>query len=399
QEIPRQLRLRNIGGMVIVDFIDMDSRKDQQQVLEAFQRSLEEDRAKPQIGQLSDLGLVELTRRRQGQSLRELFTRPCTSCHTHGVIPALELGPPEDRRIIAFRSKEEESVSRKNRGRNRSQPLKSATAVSGRVMPSHVESELDEVPEELELISDIESELDDVPEEILEMMPEDLLDARAQGKQPAKQVSFDDDDEDDDGDTAGGAGAQDSHGTIEIRSDVFQPKKALYEERIVETEEESTTDLASDLAKSVSAVESVYQELDLFSAEETEFASATAEPEVEKAAAAPITYEVESPYEAEVDPVTGIYRLKTKTAEDEAESGVDGSSAISLGLDQGVPVLDTSEAVSFGESTDYTPNFTLAREESAKESVSQLTLPAFSSLEASESDFGSQSSEGRDDNE
>lgn len=404
QEIPRQLRLRNIGGMVIVDFIDMDSRKDQQQVLEAFQRSLEEDRAKPQIGQLSDLGLVELTRRRQGQSLRELFTRPCTSCHTHGVIPALELGPPEDRRIIAFRSKEEESVSRKNRGRNRSQPLKSATAVSGRVMPSHVESELDEVPEELELISDIESELDDVPEEILEMMPEDLLDARAQGKQPAKQVSFDDDDEDDDGDTAGGAGAQDSHGTIEIRSDVFQPKKALYEERIVETEEESTTDLASDLAKSVSAVESVYQELDLFSAEETEFASATAAPEVEsevvsEAAAAPITYEVESPYEAEVDPVTGIYRLKTKTAEDEAESGVDGNSAISLGLDQGVPVLDTSEAVSFGESTDYTPNFTLAREESAKESVSQLTLPAFSSLEASESDFGSQSSEGRDDNE
>jgi len=43
QEIPRQLRLRNIGGMVIVDFIDMDSRKDQQQVLEAFQRALEED--------------------------------------------------------------------------------------------------------------------------------------------------------------------------------------------------------------------------------------------------------------------------------------------------------------------------------------------------------------------
>ena len=120
---------------------------------------------------------------------------------------------------------------------------------------------------------------------------------------------------------------------------------------------------------------------------------------VSEAAAAPITYEVESPYEAEVDPVTGIYRLKTKTAEDEAESGVDASSAISLGLDQGVPVLDTSEAVGFGESNDYTPNFTLAREESAKESVSQLTLPAFSSLEASESDFGSQSSEGRDDNE
>lgn len=70
QEIPRQLRLRNIGGIVIVDFIDMESRKDQQMVLEVFQRYLEDDRAKPQIGQLSDLGLVELTRRRQGQSLR-----------------------------------------------------------------------------------------------------------------------------------------------------------------------------------------------------------------------------------------------------------------------------------------------------------------------------------------
>src|SRR5439155_2498853 len=60
QEIPRQLRLRNIGGMVIVDFIDMDSRKDQQQVLEAFQRALEDDRAKPQIVQRSDFGLLEL---------------------------------------------------------------------------------------------------------------------------------------------------------------------------------------------------------------------------------------------------------------------------------------------------------------------------------------------------
>ena len=84
QEIPRQLRLRNIGGMVIVDFIDMDSRKDQQQVLEVFQRVLEEDRAKPQVGQLSDLGLVELTRRRQGQSLRELFTSHCHSCSGMG---------------------------------------------------------------------------------------------------------------------------------------------------------------------------------------------------------------------------------------------------------------------------------------------------------------------------
>ena len=108
QEIPRQLRLRNIGGMVIVDFIDMDSRKDQQQVLEVFQRVLEEDRAKPQVGQLSDLGLVELTRRRQGQSLRELFTVHCTSCSGLGVVPTLEIGS----RVITFKQRDEEAAKR-----------------------------------------------------------------------------------------------------------------------------------------------------------------------------------------------------------------------------------------------------------------------------------------------
>lgn len=66
-EIARQLRLRNIGGVIIVDFIDMDSRRDQLKLLEHFNRSLKFDKARPQIAQLSELGLVELTRKRQGQ--------------------------------------------------------------------------------------------------------------------------------------------------------------------------------------------------------------------------------------------------------------------------------------------------------------------------------------------
>ena len=74
-EIARQLKLRNIGGMVIVDFIDMVTRVDKLKVLEYFELALEKDKAKPQIGQLSDLGLVELTRHRQGQSLSEIFTK------------------------------------------------------------------------------------------------------------------------------------------------------------------------------------------------------------------------------------------------------------------------------------------------------------------------------------
>lgn len=85
-EIARQLKLRNIGGMVIVDFIDMVTRVDKLKVLEYFELALEKDKAKPQIGQLSDLGLVELTRHRQGQSLSEIFTKKCDKCQGQGFV-------------------------------------------------------------------------------------------------------------------------------------------------------------------------------------------------------------------------------------------------------------------------------------------------------------------------
>ncbi len=79
-EIARQLRLRNLGGVIIVDFIDMDSHRDKQQLLEHFIKALRADKARPQVSQLSELGLVELTRKRQGQNLYELFGRPCSAC-------------------------------------------------------------------------------------------------------------------------------------------------------------------------------------------------------------------------------------------------------------------------------------------------------------------------------
>nr|YP_010904182.1 ribonuclease E [Catenella fusiformis]WCH57433.1 ribonuclease E [Catenella fusiformis] len=72
-EIAHQLKIRNINGVVIVDFIDMISQQDQLRLLEHFNKLLKLDHAKPQIVQLSELGLVELTRRRRGQSLQELF--------------------------------------------------------------------------------------------------------------------------------------------------------------------------------------------------------------------------------------------------------------------------------------------------------------------------------------
>ena len=83
-EIARQLKLRNIGGMVIIDFIDMNSRTDKLAIMQELEIALEADKSKPQVGQLSDLGLVELTRHRQGQSLSEVFTRKCPHCQGTG---------------------------------------------------------------------------------------------------------------------------------------------------------------------------------------------------------------------------------------------------------------------------------------------------------------------------
>ena len=88
-EIARQLKLRNIGGVIIIDFIDMDSRRDQLQLLEHFTSAIKNDSARPQIAQLTELGLVELTRKRQGQNIYELFGKTCPNCSGEGHVTLL----------------------------------------------------------------------------------------------------------------------------------------------------------------------------------------------------------------------------------------------------------------------------------------------------------------------
>ena len=88
-EISRQMKLRNIGGVLVVDFIDMESRRDQFQLLEHFTSAIKDDSARPQIAQLTELGLVELTRKRQGQNIYELFGKKCSSCNGLGHIENL----------------------------------------------------------------------------------------------------------------------------------------------------------------------------------------------------------------------------------------------------------------------------------------------------------------------
>lgn len=99
-EIARQLRLRNIGGVIIIDFIDMDSRRDQLKLLEQFNKAIRADKARPQIAQLSELGLVELTRKRQGKNLYELFGEACATCGGTGHLVHL----PGESQSIALES-------------------------------------------------------------------------------------------------------------------------------------------------------------------------------------------------------------------------------------------------------------------------------------------------------
>ena len=88
-EIARQMKLRNIGGILVIDFIDMDSRRDQFQLLEHFTSAIKDDSARPQIAQLTELGLVELTRKRQGQNIYELFGSKCPQCDGLGQLTNL----------------------------------------------------------------------------------------------------------------------------------------------------------------------------------------------------------------------------------------------------------------------------------------------------------------------
>ncbi|MEY3304434.1 MAG: ribonuclease [Cyanobacteriota bacterium] len=108
-EIARQIRLRNIAGVIVVDFIDMDTRRDQLQLLEHFNKALRADKSRPQIAQLTELGLVELTRKRQGQSIYELFGRPCSTCGGLGHLmhlPGEAAGQPVDATSRTWESKQ-----------------------------------------------------------------------------------------------------------------------------------------------------------------------------------------------------------------------------------------------------------------------------------------------------
>ena len=86
REVVRQLQLRNIGGIIIIDFIDMGKSANRKKVYDALKEEIKKDKARTNILQISELGLVEMTRQRSRESLESLLMSPCPYCDGRGRI-------------------------------------------------------------------------------------------------------------------------------------------------------------------------------------------------------------------------------------------------------------------------------------------------------------------------
>jgi Rne/Rng family ribonuclease len=89
KEIVRQIRLRDLGGIIIIDFIDMDERRNRQRVMQALEEELRHDRAPSKVLQFNDFGLVAITRKRVKQSLERTIGAPCPYCQSTGYVKSV----------------------------------------------------------------------------------------------------------------------------------------------------------------------------------------------------------------------------------------------------------------------------------------------------------------------
>ena len=85
-EVARQLRLRDIGGIIVIDFIDMEIRDNRDEVIRVFRDALARDKTRTQVFDISELGLVEMTRKRIGEGLLESLSSPCPQCEGRGMV-------------------------------------------------------------------------------------------------------------------------------------------------------------------------------------------------------------------------------------------------------------------------------------------------------------------------
>lgn len=105
EEVARQLRLRDLGGLVVIDFIDMEDRRNNRRVEQRLKDALSSDRARIQVGRISSFGLMELSRQRLNPSLTEMQFERCPHCDGIGFVPSLDFSA-----IAAMRALEEEGI-------------------------------------------------------------------------------------------------------------------------------------------------------------------------------------------------------------------------------------------------------------------------------------------------
>ncbi len=110
EEVARQLRLRDLAGLIVIDFIDMEERKNNTAVEKRFKDRLKTDRARIQVGRISGFGLLEMSRQRLRPGMLEASTQPCASCHGTGLIRS-----DDSVGLTILRQLEEEGVRRRSR--------------------------------------------------------------------------------------------------------------------------------------------------------------------------------------------------------------------------------------------------------------------------------------------
>ena len=122
-EVARQLRLRDIGGLIVIDFIDMESQKNQRDVEDRLRNAVKQDKARIQIGRLSRFGLLEMSRQRLRPSLGESTHIACPRCTGMGTIRSVESLTLAILRLIGEEARKERPPASSCRYRSTSAPI------------------------------------------------------------------------------------------------------------------------------------------------------------------------------------------------------------------------------------------------------------------------------------
>ncbi|MGY0497243.1 translation initiation factor IF-2 N-terminal domain-containing protein [Nocardia sp. FBN12] len=140
EEIVRQMRLRDIGGMIVVDFIDMVLESNRDLVLRRLTEALGRDRTRHQVSEVTSLGLVQMTRKKLGTGLVEAFSTTCEHCHGRGI---LVHSYPVDSGSGVEEPRSKEGGSRRRRGKDRDKPATTAAPAANGTAPAAEHAEED----------------------------------------------------------------------------------------------------------------------------------------------------------------------------------------------------------------------------------------------------------------